>query len=1253
MANDALKRASRKARKAYAEGNLVADVPYTSDDPQSQVTANAQAPVDAAIGNQIKSDYENRLTYEDAVKAAKGDPESQTKVHSKSLGAAMGSLGGETQAARMANAEKMGFDTSKTYYHGTPESFENFKVGNTPSNGDTLGQGVYLADNPELANTYAGRLGNRGGYDIALNKLPEVEQKARDLYPEHSSLSKDDLLDAIKSTKDSNGRYKELINFADEQIKKGSNILPVHTNANNTFDYLSEDAPPKKLVSILLKEPELKESRNALKNVTTNADLSEIMLGHLPSWRVTQILSDLGYDSAKHAEIKVVFDPKNIRSKFAEFNPKKASSPKLSYADGGDVINYDQMQPQSQQPAPQAEQPHSGNVNVLSPENELVSVPPEQLHDAISTGYRLPTSEEETHGLNQQEFGTAGQQAITGLEGAAESATFGLSTAAEVASGLSTPERIRARREENPGSHMLGAGVGLAASALIPVVGEANILRAGGEGLAAAAGLAKASGVVEQIGSQAIKGAFDMALLQGGDEMSKAFAKDPNQTAETAIADIGLATVMGGMFGGAVGAALGALHKPYAPMVSQVDRPGIDAGDFKDTVEKSGLFKPKDQEGILAGLKKDKADAPDIRAAGERLGAPVMEGMTSDSKLVQKAEDALINGVPTYSGIKRQDLYNQGYQRATGAVDSALGEGSNHSKAELGSLIKQGITFNLEEQNKPIQEMYDALKAGHSTIPLESNVGETLVKDLEGLQELRISPSSPEGQLAKRSLSEIQNLKTVDDVRAYKSILQRSVSPTASSGEKRMASILSDKLTQLEENSIESFAKKQGTPELMDLIQARRDAIDAYKPFINKVKTLSEQLGKGRVYGVQDALSFINDRLTPEQITSRLFSKNNSEFLEFFSKEFPDQMGLMRDYQKGALREAASKTGTLSPKMLFNQVNKLEPEVQAALFSKTELQNLEDAETYLRAFPKNFNPSGTSTMTAMRGFFEHPMGAVMANARDFGIEQFIKLAGASPEINQATSLAKAAVRGEKRVKSGINNIFKAADDFVVPPDLHKDHSSDAERSKLDKMVTQYLKNPDKINSIGDNNPIPEFSQAFSASAARAVQYLGAIKPDTAPKAPLDSRMPASTTQKAEYDRALTVASNPLSVLNLIQAKTLTIKDVQTLNAIYPSLYKKLSGDIMNRIQNHVEAEKTIPYSTRMSLSTFLGQPLDSTLTPMGIIGAQPAPPQQPQGPQSGGEQGAGPKKSTSSLSKLPQSYQTSEQSRSVRSQRQK
>jgi hypothetical protein len=68
------------------------------------------------------------------------------------------------------------------------------------------------------------------------------------------------------------------------------------------------------------------------------------------------------------------------------------------------------------------------------------------------------------------------------------------------------------------------------------------------------------------------------------------------------------------------------------------------------------------------------------------------------------------------------------------------------------------------------------------------------------------------------------------------------------------------------------------------------------------------------------------------------------------------------------------------------------------------------------------------------------------------------------------------------------------------------------------------------------------------------------------------------------------------------------------------------------------------------MSIFMGTPLDSTMTPNGIMSAQPKTPPAPQPQQAPAPKG---RPSAPGLQKLPGQNMTSSQARDVRSQRQK
>lgn len=883
-------------------------------------------------------------------------------------------------------------------------------------------------------------------------------------------------------------------------------------------------------------------------------------------------------------------------------------------------------------------------VHVLSPEGELGHIPADQLHTALEQGYTQAPPEAVQQAQTAEKYGSGGQQAISALEGAAKGILGPVATFAEVASGVK-PEDIRGREEANPITHGLSEA-GTFAGSLLTGQGEAALLGEAGKALEGATGLQRATRI-QQVGTEAIKGAFEAALYQGGEELHKKFLQDPNQSAESAIANIGMAGILGGTFGAAIGGLSKVAPETPGAFVSQLDRPAVEAGNLEANIKVMDMH-PKAKEGALEALRlnKQKANAGEIKAAAKELGAPVIDGMTLESPVIQTSLDALINSPYSVSGNAVRTNFDNAYSAADGALQQAIkaGEGAG-SKAELGESIKGSITGKIREQYAPIKAAYEELASTHDIVPIEGDMAAMLSKELRDIPEFRVSPSSPQGALVKQIFQDIKNVKTVSDLKILKDGL--SLPATASSQERRMVGILRDKLGDIEEGAIERFAKgfarnDEAGAYVKSLIDQKKAVTPQYKEFIAKVSTLSEQLGKGRVHGVEDALRFLNERLTPEEVATKLFTKKDSEFTGFFKKNFPEEFQQIRNFQRAELIEKASKTGEFSPKVFFNNVNKLEPETQKALYSAQELKKVNAAETYFReAFPKNFNPSGTAHTLALREAF-HPKGLILANLRDTGMAKMIEIAAKSSEGRQAIALAKATVQGERLADRSIKNIFKI--DAEMPASIVPNI---ANRAKLDKLVQSYVTDPSKMVAMNDNHQsVPEYNTAFAAAGARVVQYLSNLKPDTKPKNIMDKERPANAFEKSAYNRALDIAEQPLVVLKAIKDGRITPSDIIALRTMYPSLHQSISAKMLESVAQAVHKGEIVPYNTRMGLSMFLGQPLDSTMTPQAIMSAQvrnqspssrPGEQQQPQRAPSAS--------SMKGLSKLPATAQTPLQQR--------
>lgn len=150
----------------------------------------------------------------------------------------------------------------------------------------------------------------------------------------------------------------------------------------------------------------------------------------------------------------------------------------------------------------------------------------------------------------QAKYGTPGQQAIAGLEGAASGAIGPLAPLAEKALGVS-PEGIRGRAEANPITHG-AAELGTLAGGMATGLGEGALIGKAGQLTGKLVG--EGGNLAKIVGRGAATGFVENALLQSGDEVSKMILNDPNASAQTAIANVGLSGLLGAGIGGAMGA---------------------------------------------------------------------------------------------------------------------------------------------------------------------------------------------------------------------------------------------------------------------------------------------------------------------------------------------------------------------------------------------------------------------------------------------------------------------------------------------------------------------------------------------------------------------------------------------------------------------------------------------------------------------------------------------------------------------------
>lgn len=895
---------------------------------------------------------------------------------------------------------------------------------------------------------------------------------------------------------------------------------------------------------------------------------------------------------------------------------------------------------------------HYGNFGTLDPH---------EAPSAFQSGaFRPATDEEISNYHDEQNYGEGLGNSLKAFgAGAGRGATFGLSDQALTKSGLVEPKTLQQLKQRHPIATTAGEVAGIAGSmALAPEMSPVGLLGKAGEAVAeGAAPLAESvagyvanpetSPIINRMlsgaGSQAAGSAVEGAAYGLGQSVSEQALGDPNLNAEKLMSNVGY----GALFGGALGGMFGGLAKRTGEIAdvgegaqgSVENLPeraelaakygGPEGGTLTEadipqnpTLEQALDFSgapDATKEAVATGMSKLKENASEIDAAGKLIGAPTLEGMVSSDQQVQRW-DSLLTQSPSVVGVKRQQQYAAGYNAASTATESALGgEGAGMSLAEIGDSLKSSLTKKLSAETEPITQLYNELKESTSAIPLNQRSLNQISGNIRKLEGTNISSKAE--SLANDFADRLTKLKTVDEVKQFKSVIRDEMAGIPSNLEKRIVSQVSEKLTNLEENSILSFAETQmKTPlakqRILGLIEQRKTANAAYTELRDKMSTLGDVLGKRRIQGPQDFINSI-DEMTPEKFATRLFSKNNSEFLGWFSKEFPEETKLLTSFQKSEIMTSAMKSGQLKPTEIFKSLGKMSKELKNILFTPEELTKLKAAQTWIENIPKDINPSHTSMAESYRKVLTNPLSSVLENAKDYGILKGIKHVvgdtsgnfALGDSVGKLSRLEGALQKTSSAIESGTKGIFNLSQE-ATPKLASYFGSADPDNKKSQKLIqdiNERAGSPEALIDSLDKNTkhlyafAPQTAGGMHEVAARATQFLASKVPQMPPKQIMSPDYEPSASELASFHRYYSTVENPTGILNEVKHATLTPESLETIQMVYPKMYQEMKTSILSHLtQKASKKDATLPYATRLSLSAFLGQDLSNTLNPQNI-----------------------------------------------------
>lgn len=851
------------------------------------------------------------------------------------------------------------------------------------------------------------------------------------------------------------------------------------------------------------------------------------------------------------------------------------------------------------------------------------------------------------HQMDQEQYGTPEGMLKTAAEGAAQGLVGPLAPLIETKVLGVNPEDIRKRAEVNPGTHTAFELGGLGAG-MLTGTGEAALMSEAGTAASKALGFTAEANYAHKIGSAVVSQAVENAIYQSGDEISKRILQDPTTSAESAISNIGLAAALGGAAGGFIS---GAVHPLWKATVG--DR-------LENTL--GGLARRLNGEG-------DQALVQEARALGVNL-SPEVEGAMSSDPFIKKQSSTLMQQDTTSAGRSYQESLTQFRNETSDAIGEALGrtrkeiENFDLNKYESGKSIGDALAAEYKTKIDPIIKELDTAKAKFADKELPKGSIERIVDPnnpytLGGIERVRpgftdvlserISEvAATEGWLSRLSSEEarmvrgvLKDLKSTDTLGKLVKLGQnvgqstKSVLPFGQQTPLSRAGQMVKELIHGTENSFvaESLGKTQGPEAFLKY----SEALDRFKEVAKIKDALNDRLKvNGSVSGFAKGLTEMA-KTDAETLLNRINGASDANGLQFLSEHFPEAAQKLRQYHIDQLIDKATKGNLgegniLSQKKLMSAIDGMSPQLKEFAFTPdqlTRIQGLNNLVEKLNYSTHNFSNTartvdkltqhmGSTSLSAVAAITGHQIGAIAALIAPTFIKEghaatrlgLLKWLGSNQPINASgfkamVSYLNASIKGETQIMRATKAVFKSGVSVLSPDQM----PSKADNEKVDKKVIELQDSPNIMLRLmkGDTSHyLPEHQTELVKTTTNALNYLQTIKPQPKKLGPLDKEMPAAPAALARYNRALSIANNPVYVLQQVKSGTLASTDLQDLKNLYPGVYNRMSQELSNNMIETHSKDELIPYQVKMGTSLFLGQPVDYSMRPESIQAAQTA-----------------------------------------------
>lgn len=843
------------------------------------------------------------------------------------------------------------------------------------------------------------------------------------------------------------------------------------------------------------------------------------------------------------------------------------------------------------------------NVNVFDENGQFVNIPEEQVQEALTQGYKIATQEDVRKQVIKEKYGEGFQnELVTGIEGALSGATFGLSRHASNYLNLTTPESQAARKELSPVASGVGEVGGILGSMVVaPGASLPGLLSRGTTKAGASiAGRILEEGVARQIAGKVVGGALEGMAYGASQPISESALGDPTLTAQKAITQIGI----GGLLGGAIGGATSALgiggkklfSKSVSPqaeaLVAKSDdfgsKPAFDLPDEK-------ILKRAERLNPTNPLKQHDLDA--VRRNGvdsfEKLGTDEIPTFAERQKAVGK--------------VTGEDAFRMDLSKADDLLES-----QENQAQEL--ISNSGLTMTIDDFKnifKKVQDdLYDSFDVGEGR--------EAAIKQMNKYITQVSKEAQRTGKVELSAQDIRKNLQSLwkDNKRFYK--------------------------PGVKEISAEEIAISDATKEMNSFLKTKipgyGDLMDSYAPNVRTVKELQKQL---KLENGEPMISNWFDNRVANPLEDVYIGKATSKHAKTLH-EFSKMVG--RDWQK--ITEVNKVYGKLFPELAEGaQRTKWTETVRSALGAiRRPLDTATDiGESVLsgEGIPllrdiqargvrdlltgKSTNPQAVDSILSKFGemgekgsaFLDGPLSHYLTPA---SVKQwsFVQASASVDEADQKLETLMALEKAQKKADQHINTAVKGIfSDKAYPLETARDAYLTQKPQELAKsfqdlqsQFNELANNPemliDRLEQSTQGIDAPDVVAALNMTAIRSMQLLNQKLNQINPgeKLPLDENFVPSSSDLYSLTKTMKYINQPWDVLKEVATGRLSKEGLEVLQTVYPELYAQMQSLVLSGISEEQAKGRRIPMSKKLSMSAFLGQPLDSTMKPESIMSNQ-------------------------------------------------